>query len=326
MRNYADGVLRDSLSQAGTLKQGDTGEFLRFGDDTLGDHLNGTIDEVAIYEKALSPQRILALYTAGSARGFPQQLAGARILALAASDLWSEANIPAGSFLVQPTMKYGQSKLDEIKECVAAEQPHAQFFFDGADPVYLPWEYKATGAYMTSQATIGDSGAEVPYQSIELDYDNEVWNEVTASADGGGAQTVSDTTSIAARGRRAMPPVTGLINSDDANVLQVAGALLEEFKQPALRPTTVTLNGATAAARTQILTRSIGDMVRVRRRGEGGTPIDRMTHILGYSKTLGVNRHLVCTYNLARGFNAGLSQWRAGTTGFSEAGVTTVAA
>jgi hypothetical protein len=102
--------------------------------------------------------------------------------------------------------------------------------------------------------------------------------------------------------------------------------VLGEFKDPVLRPVSLSLSGAKQTALTQVLTREIGDLIRVRRRGEGGTPIDRVTHILGWSKHLGPERHITCTYDLARGFNAADGVWRLGITGFTELGETTVLA
>jgi hypothetical protein len=52
-----------------------------------------------------------------------------------------------------------------------------------------------------------------------------------------------------------------------------------------------------------------------------------VTHIIGYRKSLGPEKHLTCTWNLARGFDATLANnWRAGIAAFSEAGQTTRAA
>jgi hypothetical protein len=312
------------------LRQGDVGGFLYIGQNANGaSFADAVIDEVAIYERVLPAERILAHYQAGAERGFPQQTAGARVLALATSDLWAETKIQAGHFNVQPTMKHGQSRLEEIGEAVAAEQPYSQFFFDGAgDPVYLGWEYKATGSYSTPQATFGDSGTEVRYEGLELDYDAENFNTVTishpAEASEEAHHTVTDATAEAARRPRVYSD--NLILVEHANAKAVASADLAEFKDPTWRFGSLSLSGAQPAGLTQILTREIGDLVRVRRRGEGGTPIDRVTHILGWSKHLDTSRHLTCTYNLARGFNATAGTWRLGVSGFSELGETTVLA
>ena len=105
----------------------------------------------------------------------------------------------------------------------------------------------------------------------------------------------------------------------------LAQTYVDRFSTPAFRCESLTLNGKDQPARTQILTREIGDVIRVKRRGEGGVPIDIITRILGKSKSIDVHGNLVCTWSLARGFNASVSGWRVGVTGFSEVGQTTVA-
>src|SRR5205823_11385210 len=52
------------------------------------------------------------------------------------------------------------------------------------------------------------------------------------------------------------------------------------------------------------------------RRGAGGTPIDVITRILGKSKSFDPDGNLVCTWALARGFNAADGAWHLGITGF----------
>lgn len=290
-----------------------------------------TAQKAVFYEYALSPERILAHYEAGTVRGYATELAGERIAAAATSDLWAETGIQVGHHEVQPVMHTGQSPLDEINAVVKAERPHALFFFNGeGDPVYLGWEYKATGSYSTVQAVFGDVDGEVRYRTdgLELDFDNEVYNIVTGSREGGELLSVTDATSVSDRKQRARSDETSLLLTEDVDVTAVLNAILAEYKQPALRPTSVSTTSGHALAPAQILIRDIGDLIRVRRRGEGGTPIDRITHILGKEKEVvplgGNNVFVTCTYRLARGFNAAAGYWRLGISGFTELGETAV--
>lgn len=315
--NYAGKVLRQG-SANGALYVGaffDTAAPAQFWD--------GWLDEVTVYEKALTPDRIRAHYIAGAERGFPEMLAGERIAEIATHDLWSEAKIQTGSFNVQPSMKAGQSKQGEIIEAMRAEGPFTLFYFDTAgDPVYLGWDYKSTAPYSEPQVTLGDDGSEVPYLAIVLDFDNEVYNEVQGSRDGGDGFTATDAASILARRRRVRTDEIGLSLSDDADLALILDEVLRVYSAPALRPTSVTVSGAHASALAHIQDRELGDLIRVKRRGEGGTPIDRVATIIGKRKHLDVSESLTCEWSLSRGSNSG-GGWLLGITGLSELDSTT---
>jgi hypothetical protein len=287
---------------------------------------DATIDEVAVYERSLSDAEILSHYTAGALRGYPQQTAGTRIADMASSDLWSEASIQTTGLTMHPTMKANQARLDEIAELARSEGPHTLFFFNGAgNPVYLGWDWMGSAAaYNTTQATFGDSGGEIGYTDIGLVYDNEVFNEVTASRELGSLVTVSDSASQTDKRRRVNTDYSDLLLSDDDDVNAIASDVLELFKEPALRPASLSVAGPEAVR--QILDLDIGHMVRVKRRGTGGTPIDRICHILGKRKTLTADKHLTCTYSLSRGYNASLSEWLLGISGRTELNSTAVLA
>jgi hypothetical protein len=217
-------------------------------------------------------------------------------------------------------MQTGQSKLDEILETVQAEQPFGHFWFDDQGrPAYRGADYTTT-----IQATFGDSGGDIRYQDITFAYDDALYNTVTASRDNGGtAQTRTDSASISAYGARGYS-ADGLILSNDQDVALVAAGIQEHFSQPLFRITSITLNAATQAARTQLLNRDIGDTIRIRRRADTSQPIDVVTRILRKEKAIDVHGNLTCTWTLARGFPASPVVWRIGQAGYSEVGQTTV--
>jgi hypothetical protein len=323
LKLYENGVLAASIDHPETLQTVSANQFLHIATYPGSDDFNGYVDEVAVYEKALSAGRVLAHYTAATARGWPEQTAGTRIADIVTHALWSEASIQTSGRNLQPVFKHGQPKLEEISESMHAEGPQTLFFFNGSgDPVYLGHEWKATAsAYNTVQATFGDGSGEIPYENVELVYDNETFNEVTTNREGG----TSFTAEVAGVPRRANSDFTDVLLANDNETESLAGAVLDFYKTPALRPATLTVNGVQAS--TQIGARKIGHLVRVKRRGQAGGAIDRVTHIIGYRKSLGPEKHLTCTWNLARGFDATLANnWRAGIAAFSEAGQTTRAA
>lgn len=329
---YVNGVETGRVTGSGKLDSGDANEFLYIGRASFSgitDFFDGRTDEVAVYEKALSPARILAHYQAGAQRGFAEQTAGARILTIATHDLWAETDIQAGVFNVQPQMKHGQSKLEELMEAFACEGPHNHWFFQGnGDPKYLGWNFADTTPYNAVAATVGDGAGEVPYEDVSLVYDDLIYNEVTISRDGGEAQTVSDAASQSAYRIRRYSE-TGLILSRDEDAATIAATILDEFKQPQLRASSITLSGADSGALTQIRTREPGDLIRVKRRPKGGTAIDRVARIKSKSVTIPRGHYAnppSCTFQLTRGFNAALSEWHLGISGFSELGSTAVLA
>ena len=326
LKLYVDGVLVDSESSAEDLQAIAANPFLTISHPTGGLTFEGVLDEVAVYEHALTAERIAAHYTAATARGFPFQTAGLRIEEIVDHPLWNTSSIQLTGRDLQPAMKAGQAKLEEVAEAAHAEGPRTLFFFDGAgNPVYLGHEFQATSAnYNTPMWTFGDVAGEVSYQDIGLEYDNETFNDVTANKEGGELVNVTDTAAIDDKGRRANSEWTDVTLSEDADVTHLANDVLAFYKDPALRPVTLTVNGAKAL--TQILNLDPGHMVRVKRRGEGGTPIDRVCHILGAQVSVDENEHMVCTYRLSRGFNAALGDWQLGIDGFSELGQTAVLA
>ncbi len=80
LRIYVDSVLENTTVFAGTIANPSANGYLTIGGRmTAGSEWNGWIDEVAVYEKALSADRVLAHYEAGFL-GFDSNTTGGRIL------------------------------------------------------------------------------------------------------------------------------------------------------------------------------------------------------------------------------------------------------
>lgn len=281
------------------------------------------LQDVAFYEVALTAARVKAHADAARLRGRAAESAGSRIAALAANPLWSTAGIPASALATAPVMFKGQAALDEIVRAAQAEKPFGLFFFDDqGNPDYVGWNDDAVA---TVVATFGDQGGELRYQDIDLTYDDELYNQVVTSRDGGASQTFSDTASQDQYYVRGIEE-TGLAVNTDVDAARVGQAILDAFSTPMFRVESITVNGAQPGILSQILTREIGDLIRVRRRGEGLVPIDLTTTILGKSKSLDPHGNLTCTWTLARGFNSSTQTWRLGINGYDELGQTTVLA
>lgn len=281
------------------------------------------LQDVAFYEVALSAARVKAHADAARLRGRAAESAGDRIAALAANPLWSTAGIAASDLTTAPVMFAGQVALDAIVTAAQSERPFGVFFFDDqGNPDYVGWN---DDTVTNVAAVFGDLGGELRYQDIDLTYDDELYNQVVTSREEGANQTVSDLASQDQFYVRGIEE-TGLAVNTDTDAARVGQAILDNFSNPMFRVESITVNGAQPGVLTQILTREIGDVVRVRRRGEGLTPIDITTTILGKSKSIDTNGNVVCTWALARGFNSSSPVWRLGINGYDELGQTTVLA
>lgn len=336
---YLDGIWEDGDSNhiggGGIIDVAtETTPYVRIGNNTLGDFCEGSLQEVFIVQRNIGPARVLAIHQAMRERGFDTQLAGDRIESLLTSPLWVETGIPVGTMQLKPIMKYGQSIQDEVLDAMAAEGPDPLLYYNRAgDPVYLPWEYRDASPYNTSQVTFGTSGSEVPYEDIDMSYDDTIFNEVVGNAEGGPTQRELDATSQAQYKRRVNSgpsdlPLFGVVEADE-NAVKVVHAHLIRNKDPQRTVRSITLQDGELASRTQIHTRNIGDAVRVKHRPKGGTPIDQIAHIIGFRRSgARVTGVVTCTYHLSRGFNAATPTvyWRAGRSGFSNAGNSTRAA
>lgn len=323
---YQDGVLVASQEAGGNPPiSPDANEYLYIGGDSRGSGISVStihVSHAAFYDYALTATQVAAHAAAALTLGYAAQTTGNRVASLATNALWSTAGITGGQTIsVAPRFQVGQAKLDEINLTAQAEQPSGLFYFDDSgNPAYQGWDYTAT-----SVATFSDSASDVPYEAITLAYDDDLYNSVTIARDGGDAQTHTDTASESAYMTRGYNQ-TGLILETDADADLVAADVLTNFSQPRIRVTSITLNSASQTARNQMLTREIGDTIRVKRRTDTGEAIDVITRILGKQKHIGPDGNLTCTWNLSRGIDASDATWHLGVTGYSELNTTTILA
>lgn len=320
---YRDGVLVQSSITSGVPPANDAGEYLYVGGQSHGGDIanDTTVSHVAFYLQALTPTQILAHATAALTNGYASQTAGSRIAALATDPLWSTAGIPSGTVTVAAAFQHGQAVIDELNSAQSTESPGSLFYFnDAGNPAY-----ESILDTWTVAATFGDSGSEIAYSQIDLAYDDDLFNIASVGAEGINGASAQNSQSILDYGTRGIDATSlPLVYQSDAQLL--AQTYVDRFSTPQFRCESITLNGQDADARLQILTRELGDVIRVRRRGEGGVPIDIITRILRKEKSVDVHGNLLCTWSLARGFNATLAQWHLSTTGFGELGQTTTLA
>jgi Concanavalin A-like lectin/glucanases superfamily len=323
---YIDGAAVVNNSGADNVVTPDTGESLYVGNDpnqaAFPTSAACVVAHAAFYDYALSADRVAAHYDAALNLGYATQTTGDRVADVATNALWDTSGITGGQLIsVAPRSQAGQGKFSEITLVAQAEQPYGLFYFDDSgNPAYQGYDYDATSA-----ATFSDSGSDVVYDGITLVYDDDLYNNVTIARDGGDAQTHVDAASESAYMTRGYNQ-TGLILSTDSDADLVSAGVLDAFNAPRIRVAAISLNGGTQTARAQILTREIGDTIRVKRRTDTGEAIDVITRILGKQKSITPDGLIHCTWNLARGIDASDAHWHLGITGFSELNSTTILA
>jgi hypothetical protein len=255
----------------------------------------GVIDEVAFYPGLLSGARIAAHYGAGIQ---PWNGVGTGTVIGLVLDLagWPAAdrNIEPGRSTVSPMDTEGKTALDVIQALEKTEQ--GRFFIgpDGVATFYNRHHALVTAASTTSQATFGDAGTEIPYQGIGFDSgESFIRNKVVAGRAGGTTYTVSDATSLTAYLERG-ESLTGLLNSSDGEIRDLAQWRLAHYKDPIQRipAIEVTPRHPRSQASTYAAIRDVDlvDRVTVKRRPQGvGAVISQDCLVEGIRHEIGGN-------------------------------------
>lgn len=238
-----------------------------------------TIDfaELAFYRSGMTASRVLAHYQAGALRGFPSQLASARVGAVLDS-VSSTAPRRIGTAVRSLTPRYmtGQSPLDLVKEAVHGEAIDSVFFTasDGT-LVFLASDHRSSSPYSTVQATFGDAATEIPYADLAIDYSESfLSNEWNVTREGsaqepGATVTASDSTSIS-RYRKRPQSLNGLPVTSDADSSAIAAAMLAKYKDPMQRITGLTFSTVDPAVAEALFRRELMDKITVKRTPPGG--------------------------------------------------------
>lgn len=311
---YIDGVLQATASQSGNIDTGVVGESLYIGGNGHSQlAYDGKISHVAFYLDTLTPSRIKAHADAAVTLGRPAELSGTRLSSVISDSLWSTAGLAAGAITCAPITYIGQLASEAVSEANKVEQPGSVLVFDDqGNP-----DFQSIMDTQQVVATFGDTTSEIQYDGITLTYNDEIFNSSSVGGEGLQGTTVDDAASISDYGARAQDATDlQIIKESDAALL--ARAIVDRFATPAFRIDSITLNAADADARAQILAREVGDTIRIKRRGEGGTAIDIITRILQKEKHLSTDAHLTCTWTLARGFSAVSNVNHLGVSGYNQ--------
>lgn len=243
-----------------------------------GTSAGGTYDEVAVYPTALSAARIAA-HSSARAAPWNGDLSGARVGRILDAAGWPAADrlIDTGVAVLQ-SAELGGTALAALRKVEETER--GRLFVTAAGLVrFISREMLIQAPYTTSQATFGDSGAELEYADLRYRYDDStIANDIVVSRLNGTTQRATDATSVAAYLRRSKV-INGLLHQSDVTSADLANWELAHYKDPLLRATEVRLEpdaGNDTTHYPQALGRELSDRVTVRRRPQSvGSAIDQ---------------------------------------------------
>ena len=167
----------------------------------------------------------------------------------------------------------------------------------------LTFKSRHTTFPSTSVATFSDDGSDVPYLTVDyVNDDNEIYNVVNLTRNGGTTQTSED---LASQGKYLVRTLSrdSLFNNSDTEVLDASKFLLSKFKDALIRFDNlfVDVKEATTSNQNTILAREVGDIVQVELTPVGsGSPAQIQTleiiDTISYSITPDI---FTCTYQLS---------------------------
>lgn len=143
----------------------------------------------------------------------------------------------------------------------------------------------------TSAATFDPSSATLPYESVQISFDDEViYNDVQITRSGGALQEATDTTSQSEYGPRTLSK-SGLYFSTDNEALAMAQWFLLRYRDPRLRLPQLVLNGDLAPATLwpQVLNGNLSRKITVVVRPPNGGTISKDVRIENISHSIDRN-------------------------------------
>ena len=189
-----------------------------------------------------------------------------------------QTRIAAGTYANLNALQYIQNIADTEDALVLARHDGKIEFQDRY--------YRITNA--TSAATFGTGVGELPYESAQLSFDDDViYNDVQITRSGGALQEATDATSQAAYGPRTLSK-SGLYFDTENEALAMAQWFLLRYKDPRLRLPQLVLNGDLAPATLwpQILNGNLSRKVTVIVRPPSGGSISKDVRIENISHAI----------------------------------------
>lgn len=256
---------------------------------------NNTTTAVASDKFTLLAQQTLPASTA------VPQLSGARISAILDKPEvdWSltDRDIDSGQYNLQAdVIDEGTVVLDYLN--LVAQSEYGDIYI--AKNGYLTFQDSTVGPSNTGLLTLADDGTGIKFTELQVVFGSELlYNRVSLSRVNGTAQVVDDLTSQAFYGITTYEQ-DGLLNDNDADVLNQANYILNKYANPEYRFETITIELAelTPEQALNVLSKELTDTIYVKFTPNGiGSPIEKYAEIIGIKHTIGNFFHRV-TFNL----------------------------
>lgn len=267
------------------------------GDDTGVNKWRGQLDEVCFWHEALSWETLRQLVAAGLQTQDPEDeptplydgdTAGTRV-----GRVLSVVGVPAalrdvdtGQTLMGPTL-FGQNALAYLQTVATSEGGEVYVDRDGLVRFDARHAVLSETRMNTSQATFGDTGTDVRFGDIEMEYATRIVNRATVTRTGGTDQTYTDATSVDAYTETSLS-LTGQEMRTDAEAYGRAEWLVLAHKDPLAVPAGLELAPRRAVSvLDQALQRELRDRVTVKFTPPGGGSqisktcyIEQVEHVL----------------------------------------------
>lgn len=304
---YINGVQTDTGTGTGNANFPDDrlllGSYYASGRPTA-QHFAGALDEVAIYSGVLSVSRILAHYNARNA--WLNDQTGARINKVLDQAGWPAADrsIDTGQSQLQSAPDLDRAKAMDHLMAVADSEFGALYITKDGKVRFRERHAILKAPYTTSQATFADDGTGFMYANPVFEYsDLQIKNDVSVDRNNGQPQRVEDQTSIDTYGRQS-ESISGLLNNNDKEILDLAHWVLQHYKDPHLQITQLVLEphaeDTDGTFWTKVLGFELEDRVTVKATPPGGGPvINKEVHIQGISHQIGPGPRWVTTLDLS---------------------------
>lgn len=325
IRIYVDGVdVTDSVDNVTAGAFGDDASGITYiaGSEADTGIAPGVVDELAVYDYALTAARIAA-HAAAVTTPWDGDLPGERIERVLDAIGWPDAlrDIDTGVTVLQPA-ELDMTALEHIQKVALTELGVVYMTADGI----LRFEARSETVNQPVVAEFSDAaGTDLPitYSAPELT-DEDIRNDITVSRLDGVAQTARDATSIAAY-QVSSYTVEGLYHDDDEHSRYLAQFLLDAYKDPVERVRSMTVNPYRDPDDLwpAILGLELTDRVTLEETPQHVTPaVTRTLVVEGISHTFGP-KSWETALDVSENTAATQAYWALGVAGASELGQTT---
>lgn len=230
----------------------------------------------------------LAELVAGAGAG---ELAGARISRILNAAGWQwGADLNAGALATMQATVLGDNALD-LAQLVAESDGGALFADQDGQFVYHDpyWEAGARSSRATTaQITFGSGVGEVKFSDPQLTYDDTmIFNQASATREGGTAQTATDADSVSLYGTRSIRR-SGLLSETDEQAALIADLDIFRFAEPEYRVSALLVQPAADPSSywPLVLGARFGDLCTAKVPTPSGITITRSVFVTGVSHSL----------------------------------------